>query len=244
MTAAVPEPRDLTADEAEECIAGIRAAVTRGWEWIAKAVNGRAWIALGYESWDAMCQDRLDGVRLALPRAERQEAVAQLREQGVSTRAIASGLGIDRNTVMKDARLAESQPVAVTSLDGRQRPATQPPHPTAKVTETTKTETFVDTATGEIVEQLDDAERTMVDAINERLPNAAGEIAAARLRSRWSSAIAAASAIPTMNEEDVAAVLTPSEISAAHLMARELVKFVGKVEAARSRGLRIVGSTK
>lgn len=137
---------DLTAAEAEECIEGIRGAVTTGWEWIARAVNGRAWIALGYPSWDAMCEDRLAGVRLALPSAERREAVADLRTAGLSTRAIASGLGISQATAARDARESNDSPASVTGTDGKTYP------PKAKVTEITKTSYEVDTRTGEISE--------------------------------------------------------------------------------------------
>jgi hypothetical protein len=147
MTVAPSEPRDLTAEEAEECIAGICGAVEIGGEWIAKALNGRAWIALGYDSWDAMCDERLAGIRLTIPL--RREAVTQLRSQGHSTRAIASGLGVSEGTVRTDLTGAQNYapPAAVKGLDGKTytpptRPAAQPLQPGP----------LADRATGEIRE--------------------------------------------------------------------------------------------
>lgn len=146
MTVAPSEPRDLTPEEAEECIAGIRGAVEVGGEWISKALNGRAWIALGYQSWDAMCDERLAGIRLTIPL--RREAVTVLRSQGHSTRAIASGLGVDHSTVVRDVKSggASAPPAApVTGLDGKTyTPSTRPPAPASTPAP------VVDKATGEV----------------------------------------------------------------------------------------------
>lgn len=58
------------------------------------AYHRRAWIALGYESWAAMC----DGENLRLPR----EVTAELRAGGLSIRAIASVTGISKTQVSDD----------------------------------------------------------------------------------------------------------------------------------------------
>lgn len=63
---------------------------------------GRVWLSLGYESWDAYTSTEFGATRLKLPREERQESVASLRESGLSIRAIASGLGISDQTVQRD----------------------------------------------------------------------------------------------------------------------------------------------
>lgn len=120
--------QDFTAAEAREFVDHVRASVEDLKDWIVRAVKGRAWIALGYGSWDEMCEAEFDGAVIRLPREDRREAVASLREAGLSTRAIGSALGVDHKTVVNDVRsTGENSPVpeTVTSLDGRERPATQ-----------------------------------------------------------------------------------------------------------------------
>lgn len=109
----------------------IRAGVSRVRAWVedvtAAAVNGD-WRTLGYESWDGYCDDVI-GARIALPREERREFVLTMRESGLSTRAIGSALGVADQTVRADlGRVRDSTqlPDTVRSLDGRERPATQP----------------------------------------------------------------------------------------------------------------------
>jgi len=64
--------------------------------------------------------------RLRLPREERQEVVASLRESGLSTRAIASATGIADQTVRADlAQVREITQASVTGTDGK----TYAPHP-------------------------------------------------------------------------------------------------------------------
>ena len=80
----------------------IKAGVEAIWELIKKAYVERAWAALGYESWDDYCTSEFGTSRLRLPREERAEVVASLRESGLSQRAIASATGLDRKTVRRD----------------------------------------------------------------------------------------------------------------------------------------------
>lgn len=120
--------RDLTVGEAREFVEHVRTSVEDLKDWIVRAVKGRAWIALGYASWDAMCEAEFDGAVIRLPREDRREAVASLREAGLSTRAIGSALGVSPQTVVNDqlSNVGQSTtPETVTSLDGRQRPAIQ-----------------------------------------------------------------------------------------------------------------------
>lgn len=60
---------------------------------------------------------------------------AELRAEGMSTRAIGSALGIGKSTVDRDLGTVPSgtdEPERVTGLDGRERPATQPERPAAR----------------------------------------------------------------------------------------------------------------
>ncbi len=87
-----------------------------------------AWPALGYETWDAYCTAEFGTARLRLPREERQEVVASLRESGLSVRAISSATGIGIGTVHRELATVPNGtvPDRVLSLDGRERPAARP----------------------------------------------------------------------------------------------------------------------
>ncbi|NOR03635.1 hypothetical protein HGK72_26655 [Mycolicibacterium fortuitum] len=82
----------------------IKVGVEAVWELIKQAYTERAWDALGYSSWDDYCTREFGASRLRLPREERAEVVASLRESGLSTRAIAAATGLARNTVLSDLR--------------------------------------------------------------------------------------------------------------------------------------------
>ena len=120
----------------------VKSGVERIWDDMVALYQGRAWIALGYSSWDALCDTELGGARIALPRQQRQEVVCDLRESGMSTRAIASAVGVTDMTVRRDLESSATNVAVValatiTGLDGRTRTATptrpaqpaQPPEP-------------------------------------------------------------------------------------------------------------------
>lgn len=92
----------LSVDEARALTERIRQTGAVLWAQIVKAYQGRAWLALGYDSWDSYCDAEFDGCRLRLPREDRREVVASLAEQGMSTRAIAAATGINRETVRQE----------------------------------------------------------------------------------------------------------------------------------------------
>ena len=126
---------DLSRSEARDVTDKIRGSVEVVWRLVVLAYNGRAWLALGYESWDDYCAHEFGATRLRLPYEERQDVVASLREQGLSTRAIAAATGMGQRTVVRDlagesfdspgehaeeAEVIEEQPV--TGLDNKQHP--------------------------------------------------------------------------------------------------------------------------
>ncbi|MGO9099047.1 MAG: hypothetical protein ACLP9Y_06250 [Mycobacterium sp.] len=94
------EPMDVSA--ARALTDEIKRDVEATWTKIVTAYLGRAWVPLGYESWDAYTDAEFESVRLRLPREERQDVVCSLRESGLSIRAIASGVGISDQTVQRD----------------------------------------------------------------------------------------------------------------------------------------------
>ena len=102
MTPKDPALIDMTADEAREITEAIKATVERAWVLIVDAYHRRAWLALGYPTWDAYCVKEFNTAPLAVPREERSEMVRSLRQAGLSQRAIASATGVSQKTVDRD----------------------------------------------------------------------------------------------------------------------------------------------
>lgn len=148
--------RDLTEVEARGLVDSIRVDIEDVGVRIATAYLGRAWVALDYQSWDAMCTAEFDGARLRVPREQRVEQVQSLRSAGLSTRAIGAALGIDKSTVRRDlpaapdgARGADAPREPVVGQDGKAYPATQPAR--ARMPERVP----ADTTTGEVTDPGD-----------------------------------------------------------------------------------------
>ena len=68
-------------------------------ELIKEAYQGRVWDALGYANWDEYVTREFGTGQLRIPKEERTEYVASLRESGMSIRAIASATGDSVGTV-------------------------------------------------------------------------------------------------------------------------------------------------
>lgn len=96
----VSEARDLT-DRIKVAINGTRLMIK-------EAYTRRAWVALGYESWDAYCATEFGEQRLELTRDERRELVADLADAGMSTRAISSVTGANQSTIVRDLRSTDA----------------------------------------------------------------------------------------------------------------------------------------
>ena len=110
-----------TTDQARQLTDRIKVAVEGTWLLIQEAYTSRAWAVLGYDSWDSYCNTEFGSARLRLPREERQEVVASLRESGLSVRAIASATGAARNTIRDDLRKVghSDPPSEITGTDGK-----------------------------------------------------------------------------------------------------------------------------
>ena len=120
---------EMTPAGARELTDRIKAAVEDVWQLIQQAYVSRAWATLGYETWDAYCSAEFGTSRVRLPREERQEVVASLRESGLSTRAIASATGMHHSTIADDLRGVGNptpEPAPVTGMDGKSYAPTRP----------------------------------------------------------------------------------------------------------------------
>ncbi|MEU9323257.1 hypothetical protein AB0D91_05495 [Streptomyces canus] len=91
-----------THDEARALTDRIKIAAEGTWQLIREAYISRTWAVLGYDTWDAYCTAEFGETRLRLPREERQEVVASLRDSGLSARAISAATGVSEPTVRRD----------------------------------------------------------------------------------------------------------------------------------------------
>lgn len=126
--------RDLLEVEARALVDSIRVDITDVGERIATAYLGRAWIALGYTDWDALCDGEFEGARLRVPREVRVELVQSLSAAGLSTRSAAKALGVSDKTVRNDLsagaeKYAPETRGPVVGQDGKRYAPTQPPRP-------------------------------------------------------------------------------------------------------------------
>lgn len=95
------EPVVMDAQRARHLTDQIRQGLEITWNMIVEVYSGRAWKALGHTSWRDYCVKEFGNHHLAkaLPRGERDELFVELREAGLSTRAIASATGASKSTV-------------------------------------------------------------------------------------------------------------------------------------------------
>lgn len=118
------EVAPLSAADARALTDRIKVAVDATWQLVVAAYQGRAWEALGHGSWDDYCRAEFGSARLRLPREERAEQVASLRDAGLSIRAIAAATGTSVGTVHDDLsgvqnRTPDVEPKAITGIDGK-----------------------------------------------------------------------------------------------------------------------------
>lgn len=109
----------------------IRAAVDEVREWVDEYPEAtvlalweaRAWTEMGYDTWDALVAGEWSR-SIVLPRPERREVVGRLRQEGMSTRAIAAATGVSQMTVVRDLDSGETDVSPVVGTDGKtyQRP--------------------------------------------------------------------------------------------------------------------------
>lgn len=136
------ETSSFTKTQARRLTAKLKGNLRASAEAIMEAYDGRIWIALDYPSWQDYLDSELGEYRVKLPAVERKEFVRKMsapkKEGGsaMSSRAIASALGVDQKTIVNDRKdlglvkveseRADGKPDKVVGLDGREttpRPA-------------------------------------------------------------------------------------------------------------------------
>lgn len=108
-----------THEQARALTDRIKIAVEGTWQLIREAYTSRTWAVLGYDTWDAYCTAEFGETRLKLPREERQEIVASLRDSGLSVRAISAATGNSTRTVQKDLQVSSSTTPEIRGTDGK-----------------------------------------------------------------------------------------------------------------------------
>ncbi|WP_048779371.1 hypothetical protein [Rothia dentocariosa] len=91
-----------------------------------KAWRHRIWKTLGYANWNSYINGEFGDIRPSIPKAERQEAVIQMTESGMSKRSIASAIGVSKDTANRYAQKAReekklSSETLIYGMDGRRR---------------------------------------------------------------------------------------------------------------------------
>ncbi len=104
----------LTEDEAREATAKAYGSGEAFCVDILVCFHGRAWVAMGYDSWDEYWGAEFHGLRVSLSPAARKELVKPLRAAGMSTRQIGAAVGVSHETVASDLR----DPVRNLTLSG------------------------------------------------------------------------------------------------------------------------------
>jgi hypothetical protein len=140
LSVGMPAARMITADDAEEYTQALGQVMAGGWRQreLAWRLGVPQALGMSLQQWTA---ERLGGyVRQSIP--ERREAVAELTEDGLTTREIGEVLGVDHKTVVGDRR----------SLAGENSPTDAVPaaEPEADAGENSPSQTHVTHNSGDV----------------------------------------------------------------------------------------------
>jgi hypothetical protein len=92
---------ELTEQEARQLIDRIKTGLETLVEDIAQAHSTRAWLAVGYQSWEELCAKEFDSDHLRITREERPAVVEFLRAAGMTYREIAAATGMSKDTAQR-----------------------------------------------------------------------------------------------------------------------------------------------
>lgn len=99
---------DLTEQEAKRLTDDIRSSLALAHGLIQSAWEKRAWLSLGYRTWDEYVRGEFQDLVLTPPLERRQSVVASMSESGMSLRAIAAATDLSPATVQRTLKKAES----------------------------------------------------------------------------------------------------------------------------------------
>ena len=209
-----------TLDRAREITQAIRDHLKVSWRLIAEAYETRVWEALEYPTWDAYLAGEFGAAPLRVPREQRSEIVGSLRAHGLSTRAIAGAMGVSRETVRRDVLPTDTDVAVdrVQSLDGRSRPATQPPRAEPQPAPPR-------------AEHHDDAD--LYRQLDDRLADTA-----ARFRTNFTSAIARADDVWQFDADRVAEVIDHDDL---RVYVSSWRRWCDDIDRRLNPGLRVIG---
>jgi hypothetical protein len=123
--AAAAAPLDVA--RVRRTIAQLRSQLAEAVQLLGQLYEGRAWVALGLPSWEALCAEELPELGALLDVAQRRSVVVELRRGGASLRAAAAPVKVSAATAKAWCDDAGVVLATVTSLDGRVRPGTAAP---------------------------------------------------------------------------------------------------------------------
>lgn len=116
------DARELT-EQIAEGLADVHSLIVQAWE-------GRAWEALGYETWDAWIDANFRGLQLRPPREQRKEVVQSMREAGMSVRAISHATDLGVGTIHRaTAGVPNGTPGESSNVVGLDGKSYTPPKP-------------------------------------------------------------------------------------------------------------------
>jgi hypothetical protein len=126
---ALPNRAPLSREEAEALTEEIAGILSDGFERVAPLVvtayQRRAWLSVGYESWDDYCRGEFRGPRmLRFTDDQLTEIIRELSDAGMSVRGMASAVGVSVGKVHRVR--PERRPDNVISLDGKRRGSSGP----------------------------------------------------------------------------------------------------------------------
>lgn len=116
-----------TEARAKELTARIRHSLNACWELVVEAYQLRVWTVLGYDNWADYVTSEFGMSQLKIPLDMVGEVVGNMREQGMSHRAIGEALGVGEATARRAAAsFGAPSRQSVTGRDGKVYPARRP----------------------------------------------------------------------------------------------------------------------
>jgi len=92
----------ITEADVRRSVDTARSSLRSAAEEIVWQIEHEAWRVLGYPDWDAMREAEYGGAAFMVPRQERRELVARLRDAGLTQQQIADTAGVAQTTVSAD----------------------------------------------------------------------------------------------------------------------------------------------